>query len=90
MRGIHNSNAGFNVVVFMKLTSKWTGLEKAVGLSREFPKRCSLPALRDWADLGLFLGFVPEAAGEELVEEHLFQFGGERQQPLLLLHRPLH
>ena len=31
-----------------------------------------------------------EAAGEELVEERLFQFVGQRQQPLLLLHRPLY
>ena len=49
-----------------------------------------LPTLRHGADVGLFLGFAAEAGGEELVQERLFQFGGQRQQPLLLLHRPLH
>ena len=49
-----------------------------------------LPTLRHGADFGLFLGFATEALGEELVEERLFQFRGQRDQPLLLLHRPLH
>ena len=49
-----------------------------------------LPTLRHGADFGLFLGFAAEALGEELVQERLFQFRGQRDQPLLLLHRPLH
>ena len=46
--------------------------------------------LRHGADFGLFLGFAAEAFGEEFVEQRLFQFGGQRDQPLLLLDRPLH
>ena len=37
-----------------------------------------------------FWGSPRRPCGEELVQERLFQFGGQRQQPLLLLHRPLH
>ena len=39
------------------------------------------------ADFGLFLGFVAEAFGEELVHEGLFQFGGGLNDPLLRFGR---
>ena len=48
------------------------------------------PNSRHGADFGLFLGFAAEALGEEFVEERLFQFRGQRDQPLLLLDRLLH
>jgi hypothetical protein len=44
----------------------------------------------DGADFGLFLGFVAEAFGEELVHEGLFQLGGGLNDPLLRFDRPLH
>ena len=49
-----------------------------------------LPAFGDGADFGLFLGFVAEAFGEELVHEGLFQLGGGLNDPLLRFDRPLH
>ena len=45
---------------------------------------------RHGADFGLFLGFVAEAFGEELVHEGLFQLGGGLNDPLLRFDRPLH
>ena len=49
-----------------------------------------LPTLGHEADFGLFLGFVAEALGEELVHEGLFQLGGGLNDPLLRFDRPLH
>ena len=49
-----------------------------------------LPAFGDGADFSLFLGFVAEAFGEELVHEGLFQLGGGLNDPLLRFDRPLH
>lgn len=49
-----------------------------------------VPAFGDGADFGLFLGFVAEACGEELVHEGLFQLGGGLNDPLLRFNRPLH
>src|SRR5437867_2941356 len=51
--------------------------------------RDEFPTVRHGADFGLFFGFAAEAVGEELVEERLLQFRGERDEPLLLLQRPL-
>ena len=59
----------------------------------EGTERHECPAFRDGTNVGLSLEFparAGEALGEELLQEGLFQFGGQRQQPLLLLHRPLH
>ena len=58
------------------------------GLSHNSPT--ILPAFGDGADFGLFLGFVAEAFGEELVHEGLFQLGGGLNDPLLRFDRPLH
>ena len=54
------------------------------------PSSHHLPAFGDGADFGLFLGFVAEAFGEELVHEGLFQLGGGLNDPLLRFDRPLH
>src|SRR5262245_10732261 len=49
-----------------------------------------LPTLRQGADFGLFLGFAAKAFGKEFMKKRLFQFRGQRDQPLLLLDRSLH
>ena len=59
-------------------------------LARKFSKSRCRPTFRHKPDIGFLLRFAAEALGEELVQERLFQFRGHRDQPLLLLQRPLH
>ena len=41
-------------------------------------------------EFGLFQRFLAEAVGKQSLEKCFFQFDGQRQQALLLLHGPLH
>jgi len=90
MRRIHHAHAVGEVIVFVKLASEWTRLQKPMRFHGQLSESCFFPTLRYGADFGLFLRFAAEAFGEEFVQKRLFQFGGQRDQPLLLLDRPLH
>ena len=90
MSRIYDANPFTQILVFVKLASEWTRLQKAVRFRGQFSESRLLPALRHGTDFGLFLGFAAEAFGEEFVQKRLFQFRGQRDQPLLLLDRPLH
>ena len=73
---------------------RWDALFRLEGITGEevdhIAKINDVPTLGHGADFGLFLGFVAEAFGEELVHEGLFQLGGGLNDSLLRFDGPLH
>ena len=64
MSRIHDANPFTQILVFVKLASEWTRLQKAVRFGGQFSESRFFPTLRHSTDFGLFLGFAAEAFGE--------------------------